>query len=747
MHCASCVQIISDKVSRLKGVESVSVNFATEKAQVNFDEKLVSADQINAELSRLGYQFINIENNKSETTDFISGGRSNYKSEKLKEVAEQKKRIKIVFPISVLIFLFMIFDIVTKALKFLPKFSISMDLLNKIFMLLATVVLLLVGKPFILGVARFIKHRIANMDTLIGIGTLSAYGYSVIITLFPEIRNFLHLSEYVYFDVTIVVLGFVTLGKYLEAKSKLKTGEAIEKLLGLQAKTAIVVRGGQEIELPIDQVELGDILVIKPGAKIPVDGEIIEGNSSVDESMITGESVPVDKVVGAQVVGATINKQGYFKFRAVKIGTDTMLSRIIKMVEQAQGSKAPIQNLADKISRIFIPIILGIAGASLLLWLTVGSSILGFSSAFSYGILSFVGVLVIACPCALGLATPTAIVVGVGKGAEKGILVRNAEGLEKLSSVNVIVFDKTGTITSGKLEVVDVVILKNGFTENELLKFAGSVEKLSEHPLAQAIVDNVRKRKLELVSCRDFIALEGVGVRAVAEGKKVYIHKPIVDGNYGDRLISLQKQGKTVIVVDIDGVQVGLIALSDTIKIGVKEAIEKLRKKKIQLFMLTGDNSLAASYIAKQVGIENVIAEVLPQDKANQIKELQRQGNVVAMIGDGINDAPALVQADVGVAMATGTDIAIDSASITLLNGDINKLSQALTLSRSTMRTIKQNLFWAFIYNIIGVPIAAGVLYPIWGIVLNPIFAGLAMAGSSVSVVTNSLRLKSKTLD
>jgi Cu2+-exporting ATPase/Cu+-exporting ATPase len=507
----------------------------------------------------------------------------------------------------------------------------------------------------------------------------------------------------------------------------------------------MVIRDGKEMEIAVGEVVVGDLIVIKPGAKIPVDATITQGYTSIDESMITGESVPVDKKVGDSVIGATINKQGSITCKATKVGTDTMLAQIIKMVEDAQGSKAPIQALADRISAIFVPIVLVVAVLSLLLWVGIGTIFIGQSLAISYGILSFVGVLIIACPCALGLATPTAIIVGVGKGAENGILIKNAESLELLSKVNTVVLDKTGTLTKGTPEVADIVVQDKSYTSEMLMQFAASVEKLSEHPLAQAIAQYAAAKKIPHLQVTDFTALEGVGVKATADGRMIYIHKP--ESNDSDnKLKELQQQGKTVVIVEIDGKKAGLVSLSDTVKDNARSAIEKLHKMHVEVIMLTGDNTHAAHYIAKQLQIDKVIAEVLPQEKAGKIKELQSKGRVVAMAGDGINDAPALVQAEVGIAMATGTDVAIESADITLIHGDISKISQVIDLSRSTMLTVKQNLFWAFIYNIVGIPVAAGLLYPLWGVVLNPVFAGLAMAFSSVSVVSNSLRLKTKVL-
>lgn len=758
MHCASCAAIISKNITKLGGVKSVDVNFATEKAKIDFDQNQVSLHDMNKAIEKLGYTLYQDEQIHQGSHIMPNGERSLgmdhsehagigvSKDEKLKELYAYKVKIRFALPVSLLVFAVMMWDIVSRTFSNVPKIPVSMEIFNTVFMILSTIVIFWIGKPFLEGVVRFIKYRVANMDTLIGIGTLVAYLYSVFVTLFPVARAALGLPEFTYFDVTIVVIGFVAFGKYLEARSKLKTGEAIEKLLGLQAKVALVVRGGKEVEVPVSDVVIGDVVIVKPGAKIPVDGEIVEGTSSIDESMVTGEPIPSDKKTGDLVVGSTINKQGHFKFKATRIGSDTLLAQIIKMVEEAQGSKAPIQELADKISGVFTPIVLSIAILTLVLWLTVGTAVLGFTIALSYGILCFVGILVIACPCALGLATPTAIIVGVGKGAENGILVKDAESLQKLSTVDTVVMDKTGTITKGKPDVTDVIVLDKSLSETELLALAGSLEKLSEHPLAQAIVSSAQNKNIHFIEVKDFTALEGVGVRGLVAGNMVSVRKPTGKDTEESRMGELQGQGKTVVVVEMAGKNIGIIALSDTLKDEVKQAIGELHKRRVRVVMLTGDNALAAHYIAKQAGIDEVMAEVLPQEKALKIKELQTQGRVVAMAGDGVNDAPALVQADVGIAMATGTDIAIESAGITLLNGDIRKLVKAIVLSKATMRTVKQNLFWAFIYNVIGIPVAAGLLYPLFGVILNPVFAGAAMAFSSVSVVSNSLRLKLKKL-
>lgn len=752
MHCASCSVIITKKLSKLEGVNKANVNYANEKAEVDFDESRVSVERMNQEVAKLGYHLMDDGSQMKGDHHMAPGmdhgehlGLGKSKEKKERELRQQQAKTHFVLPVALLMFVAMMWDIGARLFWFIPNLPIPMELFNIISLIVATVVMFWIGQPFIVGVTRFIRYRAANMDTLIGVGTLSAYLYSAILVLFPQIRQYIQLPEFTYFDVVIVVIGFVTFGKYLETRSRQRTGAAIEKLLNLQAKTALVLRDGKEIELPIGEVVIGDKIIVKPGAKIPVDGKIVSGTSSIDESMITGESVPVDKKPGDVVIGATFNKQGSFIFEATKVGSDTMLAQIVKMVEQAQGSKAPIQALADKISGIFVPTVLIIALAALASWLIIGIPLIGQSLAISYGILSFVGVLVIACPCALGLATPTAIIVGVGKGAEHGILVKDAESLELLGKVGVVVFDKTGTITKGKPEVSDVVSLSSDISTDEILHRAASVEKKSEHPLAQAIVSAAELKKLQLGEASDFSAQEGVGVSATVGGISVLIRK----ANKADsepQILKLQQEGKTLAMVEIDKKKVGVIAMSDTVKDEAKQAISNLHKKGVKVIMLTGDHEAAAQYIAKQAGIDQVIAGVLPNEKASKIKELQADGTVVAMAGDGINDAPALMQADIGIAMATGTDIAIESAGITLLHGDIMKVSKAIDLSRATMRTVKQNLFWAFIYNVVGIPVAAGLLYPIWGIVLNPIFAGLAMAGSSVSVVTNSLRLKTKKL-
>jgi heavy metal translocating P-type ATPase len=534
-------------------------------------------------------------------------------------------------------------------------------------------------------------------------------------------------------------------------RSKLKTGEAIEKLLNLQAKTAIVIVDGREIEKNIEAVEAGDVIVVKPGGKVPVDGTILEGKTSVDESMVSGESMPVSKSVGERVVGGTINKQGNIKFRAEKVGSETLLSHIIKMVESAQGSKAPIEQLADKISSVFVPVVLVIATVSLFLWLIVGRFYLPFDQALSLGILCFVSVLVIACPCALGLATPTAVIAGVGRGALLGILIKNAESLQLLAGVNTLVVDKTGTLTEGKPSITDIEVLSSKYNVSSVLQIAAGLEKKSEHPLAEAIVSKAKEDKIEILEVKEFENLEGRGVMGKINGEVYYVGSPKLSEELNikiqiEKINTYAKQGKTPALLMSQTEVLAILAIADKAKQNASESIKSLHALGIKVIMLSGDNKQTAEFIGKSLGIDNVIAEVMPEQKLQKVIELQKQGKVVAMAGDGINDAPALAQANVGIAMGSGTDVAIETADVTLLKGDVAKIAVSIKLAKATMSTIKQNLFWAFGYNIIGIPLAAGLFYPLFGWLLNPAFAGLAMAFSSVMVVSNSLRLKRKVL-
>jgi len=750
VHCASCAAIITKKLSKVEGVGKAEVNLATEKAKLEFVDETVTDEALNELLGRYGYGLVAEE--APATAEVASpvidrkAIAEKVRKEKEEELLEQKAKVEFALPIALMVFVLMMWDIATRTFPSVPNLPIPMELFNLVSMALATWMVFRVGAPFLHGIVMFVRSGAASMDTLIGIGTLTAWLYSTIITLMPEVRSLLRIPDYTYFDTTIVVIGFVLLGKYLEARSKIKTGEAIQKLIGLQAKSAIVRRGSMEIEVPLEEVRKGDLVVVRPGERVPVDGAIVEGSSSIDESMVTGEPVPVDKKRGDPVIGGTINRQGAFTFTASRVGEETMLSRIIAMVEEAQGSKAPIQNIADRIAAIFVPAVLVVAALTLMVWVTAGAAFMDFSTALSFGIMGMVGILVIACPCALGLATPTAIIVGIGKGAENGILIRNAQSLETLSTVDTVVFDKTGTITAGAPSVTDIAPFDSDTTAASILQLASSVESRSEHPLALAILSAAKAKQIYLLDVTGFEAQEGIGVQGSIAGKNIRVRKPEKDESARSRIGELQRQGKTVVILEEEGSPRGLIALSDTIKPEATDAVKALRTKGIKVIMLTGDNRDAAAYMAKQAGIDEVIDEVMPQEKASRIKELQQRGSKVTMVGDGINDAPALALADVGIAMATGTDIAIESAGVTLLSGDIRKVAQSITLAKATMRIIRQNLFWAFIYNVIGIPLAAGAFYPLFGIFLNPVFSGIAMAGSSVSVVTNSLRLKAAKL-
>jgi Cu2+-exporting ATPase/Cu+-exporting ATPase len=742
MHCASCASIITKKLSAMPHVKSVSVNYGNEKAKIDYDDAHISIDSMNDEISKLGYSFVS-ENNQAKSGH-------DHALMKADELDELRNKTSFIIPVTITVFALMMWDILARTTAWMPNLPIPMALFNTISMVVATVALFWVGKPYLLGVTRFIRHRVANMDTLIGLGTLVAYTYSILITLLPSLGTLLRVPEYTYFDVTIVVIGFITLGKYLEARSKKKTGDAIEKLLNLQAKTALVIRNGKEMEVKIDEVVHGDRIIIKPGSKIPVDGLVLEGSSFVDESMVTGEPIAVEKKIGDSVVAGTINTSGSFIFEAKKVGKETLLSQIIKMVEDAQGSKAPIEALADKISGIFVPIVLIIAFVSLIIWLTIGSQFIGFSQSMSLGILSFVSILVIACPCALGLATPTAIIVGVGKGARNGILIKDAASLEHLHKVDTVVVDKTGTITIGKPTVVNIHN-KSKLSDDDFIRIIATLESKSEHPIAHAVTQYAQSKNISLSNTSSFSIIQGKGLKGIVDGTEYFIGNAQLMGELKisfdrNQLEQYTSEGKTPVLISTEDNFLGFVMVADEVKKESKDAVASLHKLGIKVVMLTGDDEKAAKYIASQVGIDEVIAHVLPQDKMDKIKALQAQGKIVAMAGDGVNDAPALAQANVGIAMGTGTDVAIESAGITLLHGDISKLVKAIKLSKITMRGIKQNLFWAFIYNIVGIPLAAGLFYPIFGWLLNPIFAGFAMAMSSVSVVSNSLRIKAKKL-
>ena len=758
MHCASCASIIERAIKKIDGVEDISVNNGTENAKISFDDTKTNPDVFNDKLEMLGYSLI-IPQSHSMTAEEMGMsadehaahlGLNQSKKEKLAEIKDMRNKLFSLIPIVIVSIFVMVWDIFTQ-FGLTPKMSyLWSEFFHHLLPILATYTLFVVGRPYLLGLYRFFRYGKANMDTLIGIGTSIAFLYSFIVTAFEEtLKPFINVGN-TYYDVTIIVIAFITLGKYLEARSKLKTGDAIEKLLNLQAKTALVIRDNKEIEIPIEQVIHGDLIVVKPAGKIPVDGVITSGFSYVDESMVTGEPMPVEKKEGDNVVSGTINTTGSFIFKAMKVGSETLLAHIVKMVEEAQGSKAPIQALADKISSIFVPIVLIISVIALALWLIIGNQYIGFSQALSFGLVSFVGILVIACPCALGLATPTAIIVGVGKGAKEGILIKDAGTFEKLHKVNAVVIDKTGTLTFGKPELVSINNFSNK-TDNELVSILATLENKSEHPIAHAIINYAKEKNIKIDEIKNFETMKGKGLKGTINGIEYFAGntKFIADLNLKFNKEVLEREtleGKTPIILAHKNAVLGVVMIADAIKSEAIEAVKNLHKLGIKIVMLTGDNKNTAEYISKLVGIDEVVAEAMPEDKLNKIKELQSQGNIVAMAGDGVNDAPALAQADVGIAMATGTDVAIESAGITLLHGDISKLVKAIKLSKITMRGIKQNLFWAFFYNILGIPLASGLFYPLFGWLLNPIFAGMAMAFSSVSVVGNSLRIKSKKL-
>ncbi len=764
MHCASCSAIIVSTLKKVAGVQSAEANYGTETVKVSFDPSKINPHELSKRIEPLGYSLVipmdvnhSVHSEKTAQDMGMSPeehaahtGLGQSKQEKLAEVADMRTKVMAAIPLAVFSIFIMGWDTLASFGIVSAMSPVVDEFAHHLLPICATYMLFVVGKPYLMGFYRFLRYGKANMDSLIGIGTAAAFLYSFIITAFEEpLRPFLNV-ENTYYDVAIVVIAFITLGKYLEAKAKIKTGDAIEKLLNLQAKTAIVVRDNKEQEVPINQVVHGDHLIIKPGARIPVDGIVSEGSSFVDESLVTGESMPIEKNTGDTVVAGTINTTGSFTFKATKVGSETLLAHIIKMVEEAQGSRAPIQKLADKISAVFVPIVIVLSFLSFGAWLILGTNSFGFSQALSYGLVSFVGILVIACPCALGLATPTAIIVGVGKGAREGILIKDAATLEKLHKVDTVVVDKTGTITKGKPELAHVQNMST-LPDEKIISLLATLESKSEHPIAHAVLEYAKAKKISLMSASNFEMIKGKGVKAFIENTEYFAGntKLLSDLKLSFDLNKIEAetlQGKTPVILAIKEAVLGVVMVADAIKPEAIEAVKNLHNLGIKTVMLTGDHKNTALAIAREVGIDDVVAEVLPDDKLNKIKELQNQGRIVAMAGDGINDAPALAQADVGIAMGTGTDVAIETAGITLLHGDISKLVKAIRLSKFTMRGIKQNLFWAFIYNIIGIPLAGGLFFPFFGWLLNPVFAGLAMAFSSVSVVGNSLRLKAKKL-
>lgn len=757
MTCASCAMRIEKGLKKVPGVVDAQVNLATERGTVTYNSEQTGLEQMVQKVEAVGYKATPIEQPPplvaSVTTDTTIANNIPFDTHQEDE-RNQRKAAEIVRKRNLLLLgIGLSVPVVLLSMFFMHSFPGE----NVLLLILTTPVWAIVGWDFHRGAIKTLRHASANMDTLVSLGSTAAYVLSVVATLFPNI-----VGETTFYDTTALIVTLIFLGKYLEARATGQTNDAIKKLMGLQAQTAHVMRAGQEIELPIEQVQVSDELIVRPGEKIPVDGNVLSGYSSVDESMITGESTAVEKAPGDVLIGATVNQHGLLRMQATKVGADTVLASIVRMVERAQGSKAPIQRLADTISGIFVPTVLVIASLTFIAWAILTNIFhLGVHTASMMGdvtsnpwitaIVAAVAVLVVACPCALGLATPTAIMVGTGKGAEQGILIKGGESLERIHAVRAVLLDKTGTITKGKPALTDVIAIP-GVETDEMLRLTAEAEQGSEHPLATAIVEGAKARGL-MVNVRPerFTALAGRGLTATVEGHAVLIGTRTLLSEHSidptmveEQLKVLEEQGKTAILIALDGQLAGVVAVADTLKIGSAEAVQQLHAQGITVWMTTGDNRRTARTIASQVGItpEHVLAGVLPEDKANQVKRLQEQGLVVAFAGDGINDAPALVQADAGIAMGTGTDIAMEAADITLVKGNLKSIATALALSRATLRTIKQNLFWAFAYNVVLIPIA--ILSPLIPILREnaPIFAAAAMALSSVTVVSNSLRLR-----
>jgi Cu+-exporting ATPase len=733
MSCASCVKRVEGALNGLDGVVKAGVNFATERATIQYISGVVSLDDFKKAVKDAGYEIL--ETGRVEKQDVVDQERA------AREAEFQKLRRKFISGLVLVIPVFLLAYWNTLGLGRL--YSLNREVGFFLQLLFQTPIQFWVGWQFYSGAWKSARHGSADMNTLIAVGTSAAYLYSVLAMLFPHLFSAQGLVAEVYFDTAGAIIVLILLGRLLEARAKGQTSEAIKKLIGLQAKTARVVRDGREEDIPVEQVAIGDRVVVRPGEKIPVDGIVKEGHSAVDESMVTGESMPVEKDAGDEVIGATINKTGTFQFEAVKVGKDTMLSQIIKMVEEAQGSKPPIARLADIIAGYFVPTVIGIAIITFGIWYFLGPA-----PALTYAVLNFVAVLIIACPCALGLATPTSIMVGTGKGAEYGVLIRGGEALETAHKLKAIVLDKTGTLTEGKPSVTDIAVF-SGFKEEEILRYSASAEKGSEHPLGEAIVNRALEKNLALISPEKFNAIAGHGIEATIEGKSLLLgnlklmrDRGVTTAALEEKADAFSRQGKTPMFVAVDQKPAGIVAVADTLKENSKAAVEALHSMGIEVAMITGDNKRTAEAIAAQIGIDRVLAEVLPDGKADEVKKLQAEGKKVAMVGDGINDAPALAQADVGIAIGTGTDVAIESSDITLISGDLKGVLTAIALSRATIRNIKQNLFWAFAYNTILIPVAAGVLFPFFGILLNPIFAAAAMGLSSVTVVSNALRLR-----
>jgi P-type Cu+ transporter len=734
MSCASCANNIEESIRSVRGVSESNVNFGAEQATVTYDPTKTNLEAIQNAVDAAGYSAQPVREQ-----DLLNGDDSERKSRQA-ESRDLKRKVWIGGIISAILVIGSIPMMMGLQIPFIPMWLHNFWLQA----VLTAPVQFWCGKSFYVNSWKALKRHGATMDTLIALGTSAAYFYSLFVTIFPGFLTSQGLEPSVYYETAAVVITLILLGRLFENRARGQTSEAIRKLMGLQAKTARVIRNGQEVDIAIANVQLEDVILVRPGEKIPVDGEIIDGASTIDEAMVTGESVAVKKQPGDQVIGATINKTGSFKFRATRIGKDTFLAQIVKLVQQAQGSKAPIQRLADQITGWFVPVVMAIAIATFIIWYNVMGNV-------TLALTTTVGVLIIACPCALGLATPTSIMVGTGKGAENGILIKGADSLELAHKIQTIVLDKTGTLTQGKPTVTDFITVNGIANSNELklLQLAAAVERNSEHPLAEAVVQYAQSQEVQLSQAQDFEAIAGSGVQGYVSSRRVQIGTGRWMTELGIDTESLRQHwerleslGKTVIWMAVDGKIQGIMGISDALKPSSAHAVRTLQKLGLEVVMLTGDNRRTAEVIAQEVGIKRVMAEVRPDQKVAQVKQLQAEGKIVAMVGDGINDAPALAQADVGIAIGTGTDVAIAASDITLISGDLQGIVTAIQLSRATMGNIRQNLFFAFIYNVAGIPIAAGILFPIFGWLLSPIIAGAAMAFSSVSVVTNALRLR-----
>ena len=750
MSCASCARSIEDAIRSVPGVAQVNVNFGAEQATLQYDPKRTNLEQIQHAIVDAGYSSSSLQDQ-----EFITDETEAEKTARLREFRHLRNKIIVAGVISAVLVIGSLPMMLGLPIPFIPAWLHNPWLQ----LVLSTPVLFWAGREFFVNAWKALKRHTATMDTLVSLGTGSAYFYSIVATVIPSFFIAQGLNADVYYEAANVIITLILLGRLLEMRARGQTSDAIRKLIGLQARDARIVRDGQELEVPIQEVQIGDIVMVRPGEKIPVDGEVVEGTSTIDESMVTGESMPTKKQLGEEVIGATINKTGSFRFRATRVGKDTVLAQIVQLVQQAQGSKAPIQRLADQVTGWFVPVVIAIAITTFVIWFNLMGNV-------TLALITTVGVLIIACPCALGLATPTSVMVGTGKGAENGILIKGAESLELAHQIETIVLDKTGTITEGKPTVTDFISTVGSANELQILRLAASIERNSEHPLAEAVVRYAQSQEVILDNVQNFEAIAGSGVEGMVSNQLVQIGTQRWLNELGIDTTSVQAEkarlealGKTVILLAIDRQLQGLMAISDALKSSSIQAVRSLQRLGLEVMMLTGDNQQTADAIAREVGIQTVIAEVRPDQKAAVIESIQSgklgkqsttrtksrkhtQSKVVAMVGDGINDAPALAQADVGIAIGTGTDVAIAASDITLISGDLQSIVTAIELSRATMSNIRQNLFFAFIYNALGIPIAAGILFPVFGWLLNPVIAGGAMALSSVSVLTNALRLR-----